>query len=341
MGRGSIYQRKDGRWVAAVMVEGRRVSRYRKTQAEAEQALTELLTATATVTLADWAEEWLQSRQLRPSTQTAYRKALKPVLTKLGKRPLSELTPLRLVRFFNRRRAETGPRSVQETYAVLRTCLEGAVSLGLLATNPMAKVPKPQWSPSEKIYWTVEETRRFLETALRSNRRWSGLCAFLVVTGLRISEALALEWGDVRDGQVTIKRALVAVNGAYVLGPPKSKAGWRTVALDSTGEQILARLERGSGRLFVTKTGKSPMLGTIHTELTRLCDEAQVPQVSPHGLRHVHAALVYRATRDPYLTQRRLGHSHVSTTLGIYGYSTDGDQTVAKAVDRLLGGDHD
>lgn len=345
-GSGSVYRRKDGRWVAAVSLGGRRIYRYRKTRKEAYLALAELLVwepGGESPPLVAWADEWLQSRtgQLRPSTTAVYRNALKPALARLGNLTLDQLTPLRLLHFFNQRRAETGPRSLQETYTVLRTCLEAAVSLDLLPTNPLAKVPKPAWSPLEKQYWTVEETSRFLSVALASERRWSGFCAFLVVTGLRISEALGLEWSDVRDGQVTVRRALVHVNGQFILGPPKSKAGRRTVSLGEVGQEILSRLTPSEGRIFTTRTGQTPMLGTINRELTRLCSEAQVPRLSPHGLRHVHAALVYRATRDPFLTQRRLGHSHVSTTLGIYGYSMDGDETVAKEVDRLLEGGKD
>jgi integrase len=39
---------------------------------------------------------------------------------------------------------------------------------------------------------------------------------------------------------------------------------------------------------------------------------------------------------DPYLVQKRLGHSHVSVTLGIYGYSRKDESEVGIQMDKLL-----
>lgn len=46
--------------------------------------------------------------------------------------------------------------------------------------------------------------------------------------------------------------------------------------------------------------------------------------------------MALKATRDPHAVRRRLGHSHVSTTIGIYGYALEEGGTVAWALDRLI-----
>jgi len=56
-----------------------------------------------------------------------------------------------------------------------------------------------------------------------------------------------------------------------------------------------------------------------------------------HLPRRVECVPVLRAPGDPHAVQRRLGHSHISVTLGIYAYATRSDAEVAAAVDRLLG----
>ena len=49
---GSLYQRADGLWVAAVTLAGKRIVKYGKSKQEARQRLNELLAATAAGTLA-------------------------------------------------------------------------------------------------------------------------------------------------------------------------------------------------------------------------------------------------------------------------------------------------
>lgn len=68
-GTGTVYQRTDGRWVASASVDGKRVSRYRKSRREAELALAELLLGTpgATPVLApEQVKESPRSRIVRP-----------------------------------------------------------------------------------------------------------------------------------------------------------------------------------------------------------------------------------------------------------------------------------
>lgn len=358
-GTGSVYERKDGTWVASITVAGKRVVKYAKTRRAAELLLAELLnpgpvqalalvagTRRATPTLATWADQWLtmNSSRLRAKTQSNYRKALKPVLALAGPVPLGDLTPLSLVSVFTQlQRDGRGPRAIQQSHTVLRTCLEAAVNLGVLPVNPMACVPKPQWHTPEKRYWTVAETRRFLDVALTSNRKWSPLCALLVLTGLRLSEGCGLTWEevDLARGRIRVSETQVYVEGEFVPGPPKSKAGRRWVALDKTAVEVMTQLrdQGAQGGVFRTRCGRPPVPGVVNRELKRLCDEAQVPVLTPHGLRHVQAMLALKATRDPYVVQRRLGHSHVSVTLGIYGYSLDQDDTVSQALDQLLSPD--
>ena len=163
---------------------------------------------------------------------------------------------------------------------------------------------------------------------------------FLVSTGLRVSEACGLTWGDVdlAARRFRVAKAQVYVGGEFHVGPPKSKAGRRSITLDATGIEALRQVTTScdDDGVFRTRKGRPPVPGVVKREVRHLCEMAGVPVLSPHGLRHVHAMLALKATRDPYLVQRRLGHSHVSVTLGLYGYPTDDEESVAPALDRLL-----
>jgi integrase len=90
--------------------------------------------------------------------------------------------------------------------------------------------------------------------------------------------------------------------------------------------------------IFRTSSGQPPSASQLRRPLLALCKAAEVPQINVHGLRHVHAALVYASTRDVYAVKARLGHSDVSFTMRQYGYGTGSDADTAAAVDGMLGG---
>src|SRR5690606_19460413 len=141
----------------------------------------------------------------------------------LWKTPLEELTALDIALHVAKLRAAgRGPSRVQRSFKVLRRCLDAAVRLEQLSANPIRDEKAPSWEPQVKEYWKVEQTRRFIDTALASRHRHARLFVFLATTGLRISEALALTWADVDlDAKtVQITKALVHVAGVYHEMPP-------------------------------------------------------------------------------------------------------------------------
>lgn len=352
-GTGSVYQRKDGYWVVSVTVAGARIVRYCKTEKKAQELLSQLMVSQqkgtlnrpSHLTLAEWIAQWLEmnSDRLRPSTLRTYRQVLAPVSDFAGTTRLDKLTPLQLTMLFSRmQQIAIGKRRIQLAHTYLKTCLSHAVDLDLLAQNPMHRVKKPQWEPQDRRYWTLEEAQRFLITGLESRSKWAPLFVFLTTSGLRISEALGLTWKDIdwEKGAVHIGRALVWTGYEHAMMAPKTKAGRRDVALTSSALTALRKLPRPidpDAYVFRTSTGTVPQPSDLRRYLHRLCTLAAVPTTQLHGLRHVAAMLALEAVGDPYLVQRRLGHSHVGVTLQIYGYPGNDQRSVATAIDNVLG----
>ena len=351
-GDGSVIPRKDGRWVARLSVGGKRIERYANTEQEARQKLQELqrdhllgrLATPTRLTLAEWVERWLEDAPLRPSTVATYRQVLAPVLERLGTQRLHKLTPATLTAAFaTLRKQGMGPRRLQLAHGYLKTGLRRAVDLGILATNPMERVPRPSWTPGERRYWTVEETARFVRTCLASPTRWAPLFVLLATGGLRISEALGLQWGDVdlKARTLRVERALVWAQGKHVEMPPKTRAGRRVVHLPEPAVLALQKLPRPldpAGPIFRTETGRPPRPENLRERLRELCAVAGVPRLNVHGLRHVAATVALALTGDVHAVQRRLGHAHPSVTVNVYGYPRQGDAEVARALESAFGG---
>lgn len=128
--------------------------------------------------------------------------------------------------------------------------------------------------------------------------------------GLRLGEALALKTSDVD----------AAAGSVWVFHRKRDKA--RTVRLDPTAMAVLARwIERRrelgirSQELFCTLDGRSLHRSYVDTLLGRLARKVGIEKrVTPHALRHSHAAeLVWERVPAPFIRDQ-LGHSSLAVT---------------------------
>lgn len=138
------------------------------------------------------------------------------------------------------------------------------------------------------------------------------LCAH---AGLRIAEALALQWGDVNLAAGTLR----------VVSGKGRKA--RTVHLSATlaGELTAAssRPRAGTGPVIVREGGEPARDASwLRRRLTIACRRAGVPYLGFHALRHTAGTRLARETGNLQLVAAHLGHADVSTA-SIYAKWSD------------------
>jgi len=358
---GSVYRRKDGRWVAAIVIDGKRVSRYAATEVDAYSALTALVGASLTPprspSLRAWAEDWLTRRAigaieggqpLKATTVYSYRRWLDLLwkcAPELAATPLRGLTQAEVKAGLNGcLLANRGRRVMASTATVVYRLLTDAVTAGLIAAHPMAGLPKITWEPgTTKGYqrWTPEDALSFLAECRRGRSQLAPLMAFLLTTGLRFGEAIGLYWEDVDlpGRRIWVVRNRVWIRYNVALDErPKTGAGLREVSLPAQALEALARVPQAAvGPVFLTPKGLTPSREYSARLLDGLCRRAGVPRVTPHGLRHLHAWLTLKAGGDAHAVQRRLGHADVGITMRVYLWAMLDDAQVAKKLDTLFG----
>jgi integrase len=161
-------------------------------------------------------------------------------------------------------------------------------------------------------------------------------------TGLRVGEALALQWSDL-DFEVREIRVERAVSNAGVIDTPKSGHG-RTVDMSVVLRDVLqqhsARLaqawlrrkpERDEQGNEVPKGEMPPWVfpsdawtpmdhSNVGKAFGRCLKAAGLPcHFSPHSLRHTHASLLLADGVSPAYVQEQLGHAAIELTVGTYG----------------------
>jgi integrase len=200
-----------------------------------------------------WLDEYLPSRNLKPTTirnyETSVRLHLSPFF---GRYQLAELEqrPELLDRYVAEKlRNGASPKTISNTLTDMQLVLKQALRQRLMKINPAAECERPRHEPPEMhVLSEVEIARlasayRELETEAEANERlWWRLAHAITFVGLgtamRRGELLALRWRDVRllDGVVQVREALVC--GKFTT--PKSRSSRRLIELGPRTQRLLS-----------------------------------------------------------------------------------------------------
>ncbi|MCA9630341.1 MAG: tyrosine recombinase [Myxococcales bacterium] len=231
-----------------------------------------------------------------------------------GREQLST-TDLELVAEWQRElhRRGLGPRSSARHLSALRGLVRFAIQEGALqhdftalATRP--KVPRPLPHPL-----TENETLELLDTPspdTPSGRRDRAMLALGYAAGLRVSELVALELGD-----VDLQRGVVSALGK---GNKRRLVPIADLALDRLTAYLEARpTPRPADRDWVFASPRGgPLTRQAFWKIVRrhALSAGLSQRVHPHQLRHSFATHLLRGGADLRSVQTLLGHADVSTT---------------------------
>lgn len=294
-------------------------------------------------TVGEFLDDWLWGKQaLRPSTHASYESHIRLYLVPyLGNLDLEALRPLHIERMFreiamtdDRRGRPLSPASIRRIHATLMSALNTAVRRGMLDRNPAVTVELPKPPKSRTVTWSPQDLSRFLDAI--SDDPLHLLFQLLGLVGLRRGEVVALRWQDVdlNRGLLRVEQSMVNVGGKHVLGPPKSAAGARTVALDDettrrlhwhqSKQQLEVLRVTGSNvgpELVFTHENGDPLDPTwVSRHFDRLVKRHGLPRIRLHDLRHTSASIGLAAGESLVEVSRRLGHSSITVTADIYSH---------------------
>ena len=357
--------KRGSRYVFSYRVEGKQKWESARTLEEARRAKSARQTdigrgefeERSRVTLHEYAEAWVE-RYLgrgrggfREGTRDEYRRQLDQyVFAHFGAAKLTEVTPSRVAGFVGwlceqtrpaptkedkDRRVPLSDATVRNVMAPLRACLASAVREGLIRSNPArdADLPhRPTAEGSEEEQVKAMSTEELATLLALIPDRHRTLFRLLAATGLRISEAIALQWHHLElDGSsphVKVRRALV--KGRW--GPPKSRHGRRSVPLDAELVRALRRHRKGSDwpgaddLAFSAGNGKPLGQSNLYRDALKLPrEEANLAWVGFHTFRHTCASMLFAEGRNAVQVQRWLGHHSPAFTLATYVHLLDGD----------------
>ncbi|WP_111711724.1 tyrosine-type recombinase/integrase [Streptococcus dysgalactiae] len=305
--------------------------------------------ATSIASYQELAELWWESYKhtVKPNTQDNVKKLLdNHVLPLFGVYKLDKLTTPLIQSIVNKLADKTNKGEpgaylhYDKIHALNKRILQYGMTMQAIPANPARDVVLPrntQKAKRKKVkHFENQDLKKFLDylggldLSKYRNLYEATLYKFLLATGCRINEALALSWSDIdlENATISITKTL---NHLGQINSPKSKASYRDIDIDQATITMLKayqlrqiqeawKLGRTETVVFSDFIHDYPSNKTLGTRLKTRFKRAGVPNIGFHGFRHTHASLLLNSGIPYKELQYRLGHSTLSMTMDIYSH---------------------
>ena len=294
-----------------------------------------------TVTLAEYAQRWIDHRTLKPRTRNSYQALLDRHIASstIGTAPLKDLTP-EAVRSWHSSLGPGHPTINAHAYGLLHAVCVTAVTDGALLANPCAiRRAIRAARQREPVLLTVPEVAALADKI--EPQRLRALVLISAWCGLRWGEVSELRRKDIGEGAevITVARGVTHRRGCRI-DTPKSGKGRAVVVPPHIRADIEAHLdahvlEDAEALLFPAPRGGCHLDGKMfrghfNTALKSIGREG----VRVHDLRHFAGTQTARVG-NLVESMARLGHSTVSASL-LYQQRVSGrDAEIAEALSKL------
>jgi len=296
----------------------------------------------STMMFGDFAQKWEEAvlPTYRASTRNFYRDILRRHLVpRFEQHRLCDIHTPDLQVFLNQKAERYAPSVLYHIRATMSRACASAKEWGYLEHNPASGVRLPQKHPIRpKVTFQPAEVRTILNHLQGTHRT---MVLLIAVTGMRVSELLALQWSD-----IDFARRLVHVRRTFYRGSfglPKTPTSERVIPIS---DGLFVALQRHMGNVrqnasplvFPNADGKPYEAANL---LRRLLHPALakcgLPKTGWRVFRRSVATALSEMREPVRTTQQVLGHSSPHTTLAFYTQSVEESERNAIAkLERIL-----
>lgn len=304
--------------------------------------------------------QWLPAKKLHLATSTyrGYERNVQlNILPTLGRISIRRLRYQQLDSLYESlRHPDQGkglsPKSIYGIHLIIRGALADAQRRGLVTSNValLARTPKQRALQTvEGTALTAEELRLLMRTA--AGHRFFPIIWLTAMTGMRRNEVLGLKWPDIdfNKKRLHLNRGIIAVGYEVHQTRGKTRTARRPIDLDATTIGVLegwrafqaaefaaVGIDNTDGWVFTDGNGETVHPHAVHQAFRRIVDNAGVPTLRFHDLRHTHGTLLIKEGIPVKVVSERLGHANIAHTMQTYQHVLPGMQAdAADTTERL------
>ncbi len=238
--------------------------------------------------------------------------------------------------------------TVRAVLAPLREMYSHAIEDGHVSANPATRVLKRSrldaGARRAADFLTREELAHLLTTCREHFPRYYPFVLLLARTGMRLGEALALQWDDI-DWHGRFAEVRRSLSRGSTTAPKSGKS--RRVDLSAQLVDTL-RVLRVASQKRALRDGRGELPAVVFASdaatpldgdnfrrrvWPRLFAKAELREMRIHDLRHTYASLLIGQGESLTYVKEQLGHASIQTTVDVYGHLVPGGNRAA--VDRL------
>lgn len=294
------------------------------------------------LTLTDYANQWLEHRDLKDRTREHYRKLLDVhiIASPLGPLPLASITADDVRAWYAKLDRDT-PTLRAHCYGLLRTIMGTAASDGRITANPCVIRGAGNAKRVHKIRpATLDELAKLVDAMAERYRAMILLASWCA---LRFGELTELRRRDVdvEEGVIRVRRGVVRVAEGFKETTPKSDAGVRDVAIPphlmpAVRDHLVDHVAPGADSLlFPAQQGGHLAPATLYRRFYQAREAAGRPDLRFHDLRHSGAVLAAATGATLAELMGRLGHSTPAAALRYQHAAQGADKRIAEALSAL------
>lgn len=283
--------------------------------------------------------DWLAyvKNNLAPRTYEGYEHIVDKHINRsqLATIPLTQVTTAQLRRYFEEKLKTLSPRTVRHHYMVIHEAMGTALQWGRVQRNVLDTIAPPKCERYEARTMSERDTHKLLDAARETP--YYALFYTDIHTGMRLSEILALRWGDIDFilNEIRVQRTLHQLNSGKIdIRDTKTAKSRRNIKMTPSCRAVLLdhykmrkALSAALGCLFTDNSyvfchdDGSPLLpNSVSHAWTKLVRKLGLEGVRFHDCRHTHASLLLAQNVHPKVVQERLGHSSIQVTLDLYSH---------------------
>jgi len=344
----------SGRWYVIVHHNGQRKSAVATDKRQADSTAREInrriLEGTFqlnnedfTKTFATYSEIYIANATIKPSTLADYKSMLKKHINPaFGSKNIDKINRLDIKNFLRQKLKDGLSLSTVDHF---KACMSNVFDIALDADdidqNPASRLGRitsrnqmAHKSDIMPIFLTRDELTMLLDTFLKHKPGHYPLALLLARTGMRIGEAVALNWDDIDFDKaiITVRRA----KSRTIIDTPKSGKS-RNVDM-SNQLSVVLRERKSEGRSKWVFPGiKSETLDATafrRRTFDKILELAGMQKMRVHDLRHTYASLMLEQGQPLIYIQRQLGHHSIQITADTYSHLIPtNDRTAVNALD--------
>lgn len=285
------------------------------------------------LTLAEFVDLWLNLFKKNSIKTASYSRLLESqkALSKyeIASKRLCEISFFDIQRYINSLvDAGYGMSGLKKQVLIVTAPLRQAAAMRVIKADPCVGIRLPtetkiQKKTKEVVAYSKEEQDRLIHNALFSGNVGCLATCFMIETGLRAGELLALKWSDIQLDRCRMKIHATIVNLMYKTAEyqdsAKSKSSNRILPLTPRAISILKKLKETRTTEWVfEQDGQRYTYQKLMYQTKKLCKLSRVKYYGEHVFRHTFATNCYYKGIDIKILSRMMGHSSVQVTYNIY-----------------------